>query len=48
MRIDPFGLERWFAEYEHEADIMLVESGSVIGGGPASGGATGIDAEGGA
>ncbi|WP_435075321.1 aminotransferase class I/II-fold pyridoxal phosphate-dependent enzyme [Halorubrum sp. HHNYT27] len=27
MRIDPFGLERWFAEYEHEADIMLAESG---------------------
>ena len=27
MRIEPFGLERWFAEYEHEADIMLAESG---------------------
>ena len=27
MRIDPFGLERWFAEHEHEADIMLAESG---------------------
>jgi aspartate/methionine/tyrosine aminotransferase len=27
MHIDPFGLERWFAEYEHEADIMLAESG---------------------
>ena len=27
MRIDAFGLERWFAEYEHEADIMLAESG---------------------
>ena len=27
MRIDPFGLERWFAEYEHDADIMLAESG---------------------
>ena len=27
MDIDPFGLERWFAEYEHEADIMLAESG---------------------
>lgn len=27
MEIAPFGLERWFAEYEHEADIMLAESG---------------------
>ncbi|WP_458205578.1 aminotransferase class I/II-fold pyridoxal phosphate-dependent enzyme [Haladaptatus sp. NG-SE-30] len=27
MHIEPFGLERWFAEYEHEADIMLAESG---------------------
>ena len=27
MEIDPFGLERWFARYEHEADIMLAESG---------------------
>ncbi|SFB85450.1 Aspartate/methionine/tyrosine aminotransferase [Halobiforma haloterrestris] len=27
MQIDEFGLERWFAEYEHEADIMLAESG---------------------
>ncbi|TYL38040.1 aminotransferase [Natronococcus pandeyae] len=27
MQIDTFGLERWFAEYEHEADIMLAESG---------------------
>ena len=27
MQIDPFELERWFAEYEHEADIMLAESG---------------------
>ncbi|WP_115865240.1 aminotransferase class I/II-fold pyridoxal phosphate-dependent enzyme [Halorussus litoreus] len=27
MDIAPFGLERWFAEYEHEADIMLAESG---------------------
>jgi aspartate/methionine/tyrosine aminotransferase len=27
MRIEPFGLERWFAKYEHEADIMLAESG---------------------
>ncbi|MUW15731.1 aminotransferase class I/II-fold pyridoxal phosphate-dependent enzyme [Halorubrum sp. CBA1125] len=27
MQIDPFGLERWFAEHEHEADIMLAESG---------------------
>ncbi len=27
MQIAPFELERWFAEYEHEADIMLAESG---------------------
>ncbi|WP_101294515.1 aminotransferase class I/II-fold pyridoxal phosphate-dependent enzyme [Halegenticoccus soli] len=27
MEIDPFGLERWFAEYEHGAEIMLAESG---------------------
>ena len=27
MFIEPFGLERWFAQYEHEADIMLAESG---------------------
>jgi len=27
MDVEPFGLERWFAEYEHEADIMLAESG---------------------
>ncbi|WP_306053017.1 aminotransferase class I/II-fold pyridoxal phosphate-dependent enzyme [Natronococcus wangiae] len=27
MQIDTFGLERWFAEYEHEADVMLAESG---------------------
>jgi aspartate/methionine/tyrosine aminotransferase len=27
MDIEPFGLERWFAEHEHEADIMLAESG---------------------
>jgi aspartate/methionine/tyrosine aminotransferase len=27
MDIAPFKLERWFAEYEHEADIMLAESG---------------------
>ena len=27
MQIEPFGLERWFAEYEHEADIMFAESG---------------------
>ncbi|WP_135853041.1 aminotransferase class I/II-fold pyridoxal phosphate-dependent enzyme [Halorussus salinus] len=27
MDIPPFELERWFAEYEHEADIMLAESG---------------------
>ncbi|PSQ19561.1 aminotransferase [Halobacteriales archaeon QS_8_69_26] len=27
MEIAPFGLERWFAEHEHEADLMLAESG---------------------
>ena len=27
MNIAPFELERWFAEYEHEADLMLAESG---------------------
>ncbi len=27
MEIEPFDLERWFAEYEHEADVMLAESG---------------------
>ena len=27
MDIAPFELERWFAQYEHEADIMLAESG---------------------
>ncbi|WP_440007189.1 aminotransferase class I/II-fold pyridoxal phosphate-dependent enzyme [Halomicrococcus sp. SG-WS-1] len=27
MEIAPFGLERWFGKYEHEADIMLAESG---------------------
>lgn len=27
MEIEPFGLERWFAEHEHDADIMLAESG---------------------
>lgn len=27
MDIAPFGLERWFAEHEHGADIMLAESG---------------------
>ena len=27
IEIAPFELERWFAEYEHEADIMLAESG---------------------
>ncbi len=27
MQIDAFELERWFAEHEHEADIMLAESG---------------------
>jgi aspartate/methionine/tyrosine aminotransferase len=27
MEIAPFALERWFAEYEHDAEIMLAESG---------------------
>jgi aspartate/methionine/tyrosine aminotransferase len=27
MEIASFGLERWFDEYEHDADIMLAESG---------------------
>lgn len=27
MEIAPFGLERWFGEYEHDADVMLAESG---------------------
>lgn len=27
MQIEPFSLERWFAKYEHDADIMLAESG---------------------
>ncbi|WP_135534722.1 aminotransferase class I/II-fold pyridoxal phosphate-dependent enzyme [Halostella pelagica] len=27
MNVADFGLERWFAEHEHEADIMLAESG---------------------
>ena len=27
MDIEPFGLERWFGKYEHDADIMLAESG---------------------
>lgn len=27
MKIEPFKLERWFAQYEHKADIMLAESG---------------------
>lgn len=27
MDIAPFGLERWFAEHEHTADLMLAESG---------------------
>ncbi len=27
MDVDPFELERWFAAYEHEADVMLAESG---------------------
>lgn len=27
MDIEPFELERWFAAHEHEADIMLAESG---------------------
>ncbi|MFC7154083.1 aminotransferase class I/II-fold pyridoxal phosphate-dependent enzyme [Halomarina halobia] len=27
MDIEPFALERWFARVEHEADVMLAESG---------------------
>jgi aspartate/methionine/tyrosine aminotransferase len=27
MEVDEFALERWFAEYEHEAAVMLAESG---------------------
>lgn len=27
MRVDAFELERWFAEYEPDADVMLAESG---------------------
>lgn len=27
MDIDPFSLERWFDRYEHDADLMLAESG---------------------
>jgi len=27
MDIEPFALERWFDEHEHDADIMLAESG---------------------
>ena len=27
MQIEPFALERWFDEYEHDADVMLAESG---------------------
>ncbi|WP_435076112.1 pyridoxal phosphate-dependent aminotransferase [Halococcus sp. AFM35] len=27
MNIEPFALERWFGKYEHDADIMLAESG---------------------
>ncbi len=27
MNIEPFSLERWFARFEHDADIMLAESG---------------------
>ena len=27
MEIAPFALERWFAEHEHRAEIMLAESG---------------------
>lgn len=27
MEVEPFELERWFAEHEHEAEIMLAESG---------------------
>jgi aspartate/methionine/tyrosine aminotransferase len=27
MEIEPFALERWFARFEHDADLMLAESG---------------------
>ena len=27
MDIEPFDLERFFARYEHDADVMLAESG---------------------
>jgi aspartate/methionine/tyrosine aminotransferase len=27
MQIEPFALERWFGKHEHDADIMLAESG---------------------
>jgi aspartate/methionine/tyrosine aminotransferase len=27
MEIEPFALERWFDEHEHDADVMLAESG---------------------
>jgi aspartate/methionine/tyrosine aminotransferase len=27
MDIEPFSLERWFARFEHDADLMLAESG---------------------
>jgi aspartate/methionine/tyrosine aminotransferase len=27
MRIEPFALERWFGKYEHDAEVMLAESG---------------------
>jgi aspartate/methionine/tyrosine aminotransferase len=27
MNVEPFALERWFAEHEHGADLMLAESG---------------------
>ena len=27
MHIEPFALERWFDRYEHDADVMLAESG---------------------
>ena len=27
MDVTPFALERWFAEHEHDADLMLAESG---------------------
>ncbi|WP_254535591.1 aminotransferase class I/II-fold pyridoxal phosphate-dependent enzyme [Halomarina litorea] len=27
MDVEPFALERWFARFEHDADIMLAESG---------------------